>query len=234
MHPWILALIMAPVDERPELFVDLADIDPTIQIDMRYAGERNFVGRPIEGYQTGRCLLTRPAAEGLAEVQRGLKADGLGLLVHDCYRPQRAVDDFAAWAKGPSTEMKKYFFPKVEKDRLFALQYIAHRSGHSRGSTVDLTLVALDEGPNGDTALADCAVPPGEGPTGLNMGTPWDCFSEASATASKAISSAARHRRRKLLRAMREAGFRNYAKEWWHYTLRKEPFPKTYFDFPVR
>jgi len=234
LHAWLFTVLAAPVQERPEIFVDLAEIDPSIEIDMRYAGARNFVGRPIEGYEAGRCLLTRPAAKALSRVQQALQADGLGLLVHDCYRPQRAVDDFAAWAKGPQTKMKRYFYPQVEKARLFALQYIAHRSGHSRGSTVDLTLIALDERVADATPPADCEVPPGEGPQGLNMGTPWDCFSAASATDSDAVTAGARRRRHLIRRVMSAAGFRNYTKEWWHYTLRKEPFPKRYFDFPVR
>ncbi|MEM1026166.1 MAG: M15 family metallopeptidase [Myxococcota bacterium] len=234
MSPGLSTLLILLLAQHPQGFADLKTIAPEVEIDMRYAGKRNFMGRRVRGYEAPKCLLTVPAAEALARVQARLRSQSLGLLVHDCYRPQRAVDDFASWAKSPEASMKPLFFPKVDKSRLFALQYIAHRSGHSRGSTVDLTLTALDGRRPDETPFVDCPSPPGDGARGLNMGTPWDCFSEASATESDMVPPAARARRLLLRKVMSEAGFRNYRKEWWHYTLREEPHPKRYFDFPIR
>jgi D-alanyl-D-alanine dipeptidase len=144
---------------RPPEFVDVARVVPGLVVDMRYAGSRNFVGRPIAGYEAPVCLLTRQAAEALAAVQRDLAASGRGLKVYDCYRPARAVADFAAWARDLDDQRSKpEYYPNVPKDQLFALGYIAERSGHSRGSTVDVTLVDLATGAE------------------LDMGTPYDLF----------------------------------------------------------
>src|SRR5262249_36848974 len=133
----LVALALAP-------FVPLDHVDPTIQQDMRYATRHNFVGRRIHGYREPVCLLTRPAARALHRPRVSLRRDGYGLRVYDCYRPTRAVDQFARWADNPADQkMKREFYPHVDKSRAFELGYIAHRSGHSRGSTVDLTLVRL-------------------------------------------------------------------------------------------
>ncbi len=215
-------------------FVDLMQLMPSIRVDMRYASTRNFVGRKITGYEAERCFLTHRAAHALAQVQRDLETQGLGLLVYDCYRPQRAVDDFARWAKGKDDRMRAQFYPKVPRDRLFELGYIARKSGHSRGSTIDLTLVSL-KGKSQRGQPADCeALPSKRSLAVLDMGTPYDCFSEASATAFGGVSKAAQKNRKLLKRAMERRGFKNYKKEWWHYTLAKEPHRKRYFDFIVR
>ena len=125
-------------------FVDLKSVAPSIIVDIRYAGPHNFVGRPIPGYDADKCLLTRPAAEAVASVQQKLTAFGLSLLVYDCYRPQRGGDYFVKWAAGsPDNSMKREFYPHVKKDDLFKDGYIASPSSHSRGSTVDLTIVPL-------------------------------------------------------------------------------------------
>jgi D-alanyl-D-alanine dipeptidase len=196
-------------------FVALAQIDPGIAQDIRYAGAANFVGAPIDGYERPVCLLTRPAAQALAAVQRDLRAEGLGLRVFDCYRPQRAVDHFVHWAADLGDQRTKgTFYPKVAKQELIARGYIAERSGHSRGSTVDLTLVAADGAQ-------------------LEMGTPFDLFDERSHTGSLAVPSVARANRERLRAAMERRGFRNLAVEWWHYTLADEPYPDR-FDVPVR
>src|ERR1700732_2196452 len=126
----------------PEGFVYLRDIDPTIVQDIRYAGSHNFVGRPIRGYLAAECILSEPAANALEAVQNRLAEKKLSLIVWDCYRPKRAVDDFLQWSKDPThSEMKTEFYPRTDKEKLFALGYLARRSAHSRGSTVDLGIV---------------------------------------------------------------------------------------------
>jgi D-alanyl-D-alanine dipeptidase len=195
--------------------VRLSSVAPSIQQDVRYAGHNNFIGRRIRGYESATILISREAAAALALAQTAAEAEGLSLLVFDAYRPQRAVDDFVAWASDPSdTRMQATFYPDVPKAELFERGYIAARSGHSRGSTVDLTLTR-----NG--------VP-------LDMGTPFDFFGERSHTEHPSVRDTALENRFLLRRIMEAAGFENYAQEWWHYTLRDEPYPDTYFDVPVR
>src|ERR1700739_2208431 len=145
----------------PKGFVYLRDIDPTIVQDIRYAGSHNFVGRPIKGYLAAECILSEPAANALATVQRMLIGKHLSLIVWDCYRPKRAVDDFLRWSKDPAhSEMKTEFYPRTDKQKLFALGYLAKRSAHSRGSTVDLGIVptafASAAPPNPSQALKPC------------------------------------------------------------------------------
>jgi len=184
---------------------------------MRYAGADNFVGRPIAGYEAPLCLLTREAAEALAAVQAELEAAGRGLKVYDCYRPAQAVADFAAWARDPADErMKAEYYPNLDKSRLFELGYIAERSGHSRGSTLDVTII--------DLATRE----------ELDMGSVWDLFDPVSWPTSDAVSAAARANRMELQRVMVAHGFRPLREEWWHFTLQNEPYPDTYFDFAVR
>lgn len=220
----------------PDDFVRLHEVVPTIRHDMRYATDQNFVGRPIHGYEAGVCYLTRPAADALAQVQADLEPMGLSLLVFDCYRPQRAVNHFVRWAQDlRDTTRKAVQYPDVPKNRLFAEGFIASRSGHSRGSTVDLTIVPTDESLAEEPHAVSCddpASPQRRQP--LDMGTGYDCFSTRSYTASEAVGPAARAHRLLLKTLMEQHGFRNYWKEWWHYTLRGEPYPETYFDFVVR
>ena len=202
--------------DRPASFVDAAEVVPGLVTDMRYAGTHNFVGRRIDGYAAARCLLTKPAAAALAEVARDLAPRGLAIKVFDCYRPVRAVANFVRWARDLNDAVNKTeFYPHVDKDTLFQDGYISSRSGHSRGSTVDLTLVRAGDGE-------------------LDMGTPFDFFSPLSWAAAGGVSAEAKANRALLATAMRHRGFRPYAKEWWHFTLAAEPFPNTYFDFPVR
>ena len=220
----------------PADFARLSEVAPTIRQDIRYVTDQNFVGRPIHGYEAGACYLTRPAADALAKVQADLEPMGLSLLVFDCYRPQRAVNHFVRWAQDlGDTTRKAVQYPDVPKSRLFADGYIASRSGHSRGSTVDLTIMPagapLPDEP-GDVRCDDPASPQRQQP--LDMGTAYDCFSTRSHTASEAVSPSARAHRLLLKTLMERHGFRNYWKEWWHYTLRNEPHPETYFDFVVR
>jgi D-alanyl-D-alanine dipeptidase len=242
-----------PGDSLPPGFVYLRDVDPTIVQEMRYATRYNFVGERIDGYEAAECVLTRPAARALAQVQADLRPRGLSLKVYDCYRPQRAVDHFVRWIRlvdrpgyeGDDEMMKEGFFPTVPKRRLFREGYIARRSGHSRGSTVDLTIVRLPH--TARTSYPDpaagplprCDAPAVGGPGGrldegdLDMGTAYDCLSPLAATDSPEVAPAARANRRLLREAMGRRGFRNYPQEWWHFTLRAEPHPDGYFDFAI-
>jgi D-alanyl-D-alanine dipeptidase len=210
------ASAFAAAQERSAAFVDAAAVVPGLVAEMRYAGTHNFVGRRIDGYVAASCLLTRPAAEALAEVARDLAARGLVIKVFDCYRPARAVANFVRWARDLNdTAGKVEFYPNVDKRTLFQDGYISSRSGHSRGSTLDLTLVRMGDGE-------------------LDMGTPFDFFSPLSSPAAPGVSAEAKTNRGLLATAMRRRGFRPYAKEWWHFTLAAEPFPNTFFDFPVQ
>ncbi len=229
----------------PDGFARLSAVAPEIAQEIRYTTAYNFVGEPIDGYLAPECILTEPAARALADVARALARDGLGLKVYDCYRPQTAVYHFVRWANTPDAlALKGAFYPEEDKGRLFSRGYISTRSGHSRGSTVDLTLVRLPAQasvrtsfPTPDGPLPRCDRP--LGPEGrldegdLDMGTAYDCLSPAAATDSPAVSAQARRNRERLRAAMSAGGFGNYAKEWWHFTLRDEPHSRTYFDFPV-
>lgn len=238
-----LAVSLGPIDsaradDLPSGFVRLAEVDPSIRQDMRYAGPFNFVGRKVDGYEAATCILTRAAAEALKRVQARLAERGLSLKVYDCYRPARAVADFARWARSPETSTKAEYYPEEDKRGLFGRGYIASRSGHSRGSTVDLTIVPAASpglrgaaGPHGPCTAAPGVRAPDDS---LDMGTAFDCFDERASTRHPAIGGEAARNRALLADAMRAAGFVGYSKEWWHFTLSPEPFPSTTFDFPVR
>jgi D-alanyl-D-alanine dipeptidase len=219
--PVLAALLGACASPLPApRLVDLADVAPGIAVDARYAGANNFVGAPIDGYERAACLLSEPAARAVALVQHDLEAEGLGLVVFDCYRPRRAVAHFARWARDLGDQgTKTAYYPRVEKARLFEEGYIAERSGHSRGSTLDLGLVARQ--PDGGVAAVD-------------MGTPFDLFDPRSHTESPEVTPAQRESRLRLRAAMQRRGFRNLPVEWWHYTLEHEPYPDLYLDVPVR
>lgn len=226
-------------EELPKYFTYLRDVDPSIQQDVRYATPYNFIGEQIDGYEAPECVLTTRAAKALAQVQTALKKQDLSLKVYDCYRPQRAVDHFVRWAGDLNDKrMKPVFYPEIPKDRLLK-GYISSRSTHSRGSTVDLTIVPLD------TAQPDlsvvfgfpipCTAPKAERwpDNSLDMGTAFDCFDERSHTANRDIPEAAQANRELLVDLMTEAGFENYRREWWHFQLKNEPYRQTRFDFPI-
>lgn len=218
---WLLGLTLLVLALRawalPDGFVYVDEAIPDIQVELRYATAHNFVGRPVDGYQGRRAILSQPATAALAKVQAELQPFGLGLKIFDAYRPQRAVDHFVRWARDTAdTRMKAEFYPEVDKRNLFRDDYIAERSGHSRGSTVDLTLVDL--------------APP-HAP--LDMGTGFDFFGPASWPTHGALTAPQRANRLLLQTLMVKHGFRPYPKEWWHFTLNGEPYPEQYFDFPV-
>ena len=206
----LLALLGGPVLERPADFVDVMDVANGVVVEQRYFAEDNFVGAKVDGYLAPKCLLADKAARALAKVQAELAKMKLRLRIYDCYRPQRAVDHFVRWAKDPTlTATRERYYPNVPKSKLFKRGYIASRSGHSRGSTVDLTI------------------------DGLDMGTGWDYLDPLSHTANATMTAQVRANRLLLKSLMERHGFRNYRKEWWHYSLRREVYPKTFFDFPV-
>lgn len=235
-----LSAVSGQDQDSPARFVDVKKHVPSIQVDMRYYTAHNFVGERIDGYNAPKCLLTIEAADALKKVQADLASFSLSLKIYDCYRPQRAVNHFVRWAKNVNdVRTKKEFYPTVDKTRLFADGYIAERSGHSRGSTVDLTIVPLPT-PAGETyrpgqELFPCFLPAAKrfGDNSLDMGTGFDCFHVRAHTANKDIGTGQRINRLLLKSLMEKHGFVNYELEWWHFTLKREPFPDTYFDFPI-
>lgn len=212
----LFAILSANAQDGRELFVYLDEIVPNIMISPRYFTTDNFVGTKVDGYKKPTLLISKEAGLALAKVQEDLKKDGLGLKVFDAYRPQKAVDHFVHWAKDPAdTVTKSKFYPKTKKSEVFKLGYVASRSGHTRGSTVDLTIINLDTKEE------------------VDMGSGWDFFGKISWHSTDLISYDQRANRQKLKAVMAKHGFKSYSKEWWHYTLRDEPFPNTYFDFDV-
>jgi D-alanyl-D-alanine dipeptidase len=201
-------------------FVNLDDFmtrnGQIIEVDVRYLGTDNFVGARVDGYAAEKIYVTQEAAVALLTVQKELKTQGLALKVFDAYRPQQAVDHFVRWAEDlGDVRMKAKYYPRVNKENLFRDGYIASRSGHSRGSTVDLTLVTL----------ADNAE--------LDMGTSWDFFDPLSWPSNDQVSQTQRANRDYLADVMIRAGFRPLIEEWWHFTLDEEPYLDRYFNFKV-
>jgi zinc D-Ala-D-Ala dipeptidase len=223
----------------PDDFVYLRQIEPRIVQDIRYAGSHNFVGRPIDGYGAAECLLTRKAAERLAGIAARLVEAGLTLIVWDCYRPARAVADFREWSTDSADQAAKAeFYPHSDKAKFFEEGYLANRSRHSSGSTVDLGIMPLASAgrpfaPVG--ALVSCLAPFGEryDDHALDFGTGYDCLDPAASFDHAAVSPEARTNRATLRQLMTEAGFKPYDKEWWHFELRDAPHQGTYFDVPI-
>lgn len=213
--PLLLLFMAGRLWALPEGFSYVDALIPDAVIELRYSGTQNFIGDPVDGYANARPVLSTPAAQALLAVQKELRPFGLGIKLFDAYRPQQAVDHFVRWAKDvQDTRMKATFYPAVDKRHLFRDDYIAERSGHSRGSTVDLSVVNL--------------APPH---TPLDMGTPFDFFDPASWPEHPELSPQQRANRLLLQSLMQKHGFRHYPKEWWHFTLNKEPYPNTYFNF---
>jgi zinc D-Ala-D-Ala dipeptidase len=214
----------------PAGFVRLSEIAPTIVQDMRYAGSTNFIGRKIAGYEAPVCIVTRETATALKRAQDALIPQGLTLVMFDCYRPARAVADFMEWTKTPGPA-DPVWRPNVAKDRLVPDGFIAERSGHSRGSTVDVGLARLRPTASDRTPrTSPCAR---SDPNTIDLGTPFDCFDPLSATFNPAIVGEPLVNRYRLAEAMTRAGFRNYPAEWWHFTLVAETNKTEFFDFPV-
>lgn len=197
-------------------FVYLSDIDSTIKIELKYITHDNFVGSPVAGYNKTVCICTKDAAKSISSVQKELQEQGYSLIVFDAYRPQMAVDHFIDWAKNINdTLTKSKFYPNVDKKDLFRLNYIASKSSHSRGSTFDVSIVDID------SAL-------------LDMGTPFDYFGPESWPSYNGVTAKQKANRMLLRELMVKHGFSPYNEEWWHFTLKDEPFPDTYFNFLIQ
>jgi len=216
----------AHADTLPAGFVRLADIDPSIRQDIRYAGPDDFLHRKVSGYEAPVCILTRQAAQALAGVQQEIAAKGLTLVVFGCYRPARAVADMGDWTRegGPPDPQ---WYPKVKRGDLIAKGYVGELSTHSRGSTVDVAIARADS-----PAVYKPACGAINADT-LDFGTGFDCFDPMSETAHRPLGHEPAANRKLLVDAMHAGGFKNYAREWWHFTLGHEPFPNQRFDFPV-
>nr|WP_312891176.1 M15 family metallopeptidase [Mesorhizobium silamurunense] len=220
------AAFPAHADPLPAGFVRLADIDPSIRQDIRYAGSENFLHRKANGYDAPVCILTEQAAKALSSVQKAMAARRMTLVVFDCYRPARAVADMGEWTRQSGPPDPRWY-PTVERGDLIAKGYVGELSSHSRGSTVDLAIAELDK----KSAVHPACGAPDTGT--LDFGTGFDCFDPASETAYHGLRIKAATSRKTLVDAMRAAGFRNYVREWWHFTLQNEPFAKQRFDFPI-
>ena len=216
---FLLALLFIGFNSHaqiPESFKDVQNEITSVVLDVRYFGKDNFVGSRVEGYKAPKVYLTNEAITALKKVQEELNKKQLGLKLFDGYRPQKAVDHFVRWAKVlDDTVTKQKYYPKVPKSELFKEGYIAAKSGHTRGSTIDLTIIDLKTGEE------------------LDMGSPWDMFDPVSWVKSENISPEQQKNRNLLQKVMLDHGFKNYPQEWWHFTLKNEPFIDTYFNFNV-
>lgn len=202
----------------PNGFVYIKDIIPSIELELRYAGTNNFIGTPINGYLKPVGIITLETALALKKVQLDLNKKNLGLKIYDAYRPQKAVNHFVSWAKDLNDTLNKQaFYPTVKKENLFKEQYIASKSGHSRGGTVDITIINLSTDEKEE----------------FDMGSTYDFFGKKSLVSNQDLTAKQLQNRKNLQEVMRKHNFRNYPQEWWHFTLRKEPFPTTYFNFDI-
>lgn len=202
--------------QLPEGFIYVQNVIPDLEVELRYNTSNNFVGAPIDGYQANKLILTKEATDALKKVAEELQNKNLCLLVYDGYRPQKAVNYFITWARDLNdTINKNIYYPNVNKEDLFIQEYIARRSGHSRGSTLDLTIFDCNKGKI------------------LDMGSPYDFFGVESWVDFEKITDKQKANRQLLQNVMIKYGFRNYPKEWWHFTLNEEPFPRTYFNFAI-
>ena len=221
----LLIVTCSPIDSKnstelnstfKELNDGISDDLEKFEISIRYFSNNNFIGRPIPGYYANKAFLTREAADALLLAQRDFIKQGYRLKIYDAYRPQTAVDYFSAWAADlEDTQNKSQYYPNISKSQLFADGYIAAKSGHSRGSAVDLTLLEIESGNE------------------LDMGSPWDFFDPISWVENNQITDQQRANRKLLASVMMIHGFKPLKEEWWHFSFIEEPFPETYFDFPI-
>jgi D-alanyl-D-alanine dipeptidase len=204
--------------ELPAGFIYLLDLIASIQLDLRYCSDDNFLGTQVDGYLCPRAILTKKAAEALVKIQAELETSGHGIKVFDAYRPQRAVDQFVRWANNSGDSSgKAEYYPNIEKSRLIPEGYLAMKSSHSRGSTLDLTIVSRGPGQVVE----------------LDMGTQFDYFGSESWPDSNLVTPVQKANRIMLKSVMGRHGFLPLPTEWWHFTLKDEPYPDTYFDFQV-
>lgn len=225
-----LLITLNSVAGLPEGFVYLEDVDSTIQTSLRYNSRHNFVGRKINGYNSNKVIITKEAALRLKKVNKELKQDGFELVIYDAYRPQKAVDDFVRWSKTKEDTTKRFYYPNILKEDIFKRGFVAYKSSHSRGSTVDVTIIEkgnkvcnIKEEQRGRYIyLNDCTV---------DMGMHWDFFGEESHFQTNLVLPEYNAKRRYLNSKMAKYGFKVAQGEWWHFTLKEEPFPNKYFDF---
>lgn len=216
VHPYGVEESIMKQNKLPKGFVYLDEVIPDAQYDIRYFSDNNFIGGPVKGYEAPLAILSSKAAKALKKANDELDKQGYRLKIIDAYRPQKAVNHFISWSKDRNdTSMKDVFYPDVDKKNLFKLGYLSSKSGHSRGSTVDLTLVYKRTGEE------------------VDMGSRVDFLGEISSHGTKLITKEQRKNRYILKTAMVNQGFKPYTKEWWHYTLKNEPYPSTYFNFNV-
>jgi len=213
---FLVLFITTAFAQLPDGFVYVKNSIPDIKVELRYCYNNNFVGENVDGYIENVAILTKEATIALKKVQVELRKQNLSLKIYDSYRPQRAVNHFVRWAKAVNdTIMKSQFYPEVNKRNLFSAGYIASKSRHSSGSTLDITIVDAKTGEE------------------LDMGSPFDFFGKESWVANTNLTKKQLENRNLLQRLMTQNGFRNYPKEWWHFTLRNEPYRNQYFDFVV-
>ena len=213
-----IVLISSQINSQtlPQGFSYVSEIDATIKKELRYSTSNNFIGQPIDGYIKDSLIISTPAAKALKKIQTKLMLSGLSLKIFDAYRPQQAVDHFVRWAKVLNdTLMKQLYYPDVQKSELFTLGYIALKSGHTRVSTVDLTIVDIKTNKE------------------LDMGSSYDFFGEKSHPYYKKITDKQTKNRMLLRSIMIKNGFIPYDNEWWHFTLKNELYPTTYFNFTI-
>ena len=195
-------------------FAEISSVINDAAFDIRYYSPNNFTGNKIDGYKAPKAYLTKEALAALAVAAEDLRAQGYRLLIWDSYRPQKAVDNFVRWINDENDPGDKSFYPEIEKDSLLAGNYIMAKSGHTRGSTVDLTIIRKDG-------------------SFVDMGGTFDLFSEISNPDYKNLTEEQKNNRQILHDAMIKAGFKGLDSEWWHFTLEDEPYKNTYFDFDV-
>lgn len=232
-----LFLITSSLTTLPDGFVYLDEVDPTIQTSMRYFSTENFVGTRMDGYKKARIIMTKETAVALCKAQKEFLQDGYSLVIYDAYRPQKAVDHFVRWSTTSNNPaIKAKYYPEVAKEHCFKLGYISKKSGHTRGSTIDLTIIKVGDQLKTPTlnmrAMNEKQVPFLDDGT-VDMGSSLDLFGPASHHDSPLMPQEYTDRRNYLRSKMVKHGFKTFVKEWWHYTLINEPFPNTYFDFDI-
>ena len=212
----VITIFSFKLYDLPEGFIKLNDIDSTIIVDLKYNTKSNFTGKIVRGYKSNTAILSNEASNALINAQKDFKKLGFSLILFDAYRPQSAVDFFFEWSKDlKDTINKNSYYPNINKSQLFPLGYIANKSGHSRGSTVDVSLVDISTMKQ------------------IDMGSIYDYFGIRSSTFYPNISDSQKNNRMILYDVMINNGFKNYSKEWWHFTLENEPFQE-YFNFLVQ
>ncbi|CAF1584499.1 unnamed protein product [Rotaria magnacalcarata] len=228
-------------EKLPPGFVYLHEIIPDIQVSLRYATEENFLGCIVNGYYTNVSIMTETAALALKQAQQLAKEHGYQLVIYDSYRPQKSVDHFIKWSEDPNdSQIKKdHYYPRINKEDAFDLGYIAKKSGHTRGSTIDLTLIQIGKCLLNplvpiERVLNDKSAVLFLDDGTVDMGSSFDLLDEASHTNSTLVNKDHQQMRMLLKDLMEKVGFINYEREWWHYTLKNEPFPDTYFNFDVK